>query len=188
MLLYAWSELLGFPELLKRTKEEMKHRYGRVRQPIIKPLFGPSFLNDSSAKPPDIILIEDKVSGISLRQVLAAEGLPAFPYNPGRASKLLRLHTVSHLFSAGRVWVPESEVDERVGMPVDWAEAVLDQLTTFAGEGTIAHDDHVDAATQLLRYVYDKEIGTISMVEDRRKDREDEEDRVIRRVVNPYAA
>lgn len=188
MLLFAWAETLGFPELVRRTKEEMKHRYGRVRQPIIKPLFGPSFLDDSSAKPPDLILIENKVSGISLRQVLAAEGLPVIPYNPGRASKLLRLHTVSHLFPAGRVWLPESEVDERAGQPVDWAEPVIDQLTTFAGEGTITNDDHVDAAAQLLRYVYDKEIGTITMADERLKVDEDEADRVIRPIGNPYAA
>lgn len=191
MLLYAWAERLAFHELLEKCKEEMRHKYGRVRVPIIKPVVGPGFLHDDFLRSPDLMLIEDKSSGISLRQVMAAEGFPTFPYNPGKASKLLRLHTVSHLFPHGRVWMPESDRDERAGEFMDWCDPVIEQLTTFAGEGTIAHDDHVDQTTQLLRLVYDQSMGAVTP--ERIKELREKAEEAARNVLvpvapNPYAS
>lgn len=185
LLLYAWAEQLPFNELLIRAKDELKHKYGRVETPIIKPLFGPNFLEEDAGKPIDFFLIENKVSGISLRQMLAAEGLPVLGFNPGNRSKLLRLHLVSHLFPHGHVWMPESE--RNPGDFADYANEVIEQLTTFAGDGTIAHDDHVDAAVQALHRVFLTDVGTVTDGEERQKQIEREIEAVLKPVENPYA-
>ena len=177
MMLDAWQERLGFPDLIKRVSNELKAEYGQSEQPIIKPMFGPSRVNQLSKKI-DLLLIEDKGSGISLRQTLAREGIHAYAYNPGRAKKLERLHMVSHLFPAGVVWMVESELHE--GRPRTWAEPVVEQLTTFAGDGTIPHDDHIDAATQALRVLSDRNMLQAT----RPAPREEEPERLP--VTNPY--
>ena len=109
MLLDCWEEHLGMPELIRKVKREMNVAYGDdADQALIKPLFGSSKPMTSGRKP-DILLIEDKGSGISLRQMLAETNIEAYAYNPGRADKLARLHIVSPVFAQRRVWMPESE-------------------------------------------------------------------------------
>jgi phage terminase large subunit-like protein len=136
LLCDAWTEHLGFPELLERVKTEHKRRYGP------KPGRGT-----------DVVLIEDKGSGISLRQSLRKEGIVARPYNPGRASKLQRAYATSHLPHGGLVWLPGSSLPTRRGKPRDWCEPYLEQVCGFAGEGTVPHDDFVDTTTQVLEYL-----------------------------------
>ncbi len=162
MLLDAWEERLGFPDLIKRVTEEMKAEYGISEEPIIRPLIGPARVN-VTAKKIDLLLIEDKGSGISLRQMLERQGIQAYAYNPGRADKLTRLHQVSHLFAAGVVWMPEGwrmEGRQRVysGNFASWAQQVVDQLVTFSGSGSIPHDEHVDCASQALRLLSDRNM------------------------------
>lgn len=180
LLLDAWQERLGLPDLVDRVKQELRLRYGGEEQrPVIQPLFGPKRLHEAG-KPVDLVIIEDKGSGISLRQFLGREGIDAYAYNPGRTKKLERLHMVSHLFNHGLVWMPES--DKRPGHFRNWCEPVLDQLTMFTGEGSIRHDDFVDATTQALRYLADRDM--ISVTEP------DYDDDVIpfKKPANPYAA
>ena len=159
MLLDCWSELLGLPDLIDRAKKELKNAYGPIKKPLIRPLIGPSFGGDQGRKP-DILLVEDKGSGISLRQVLAKEDIHAYPYNPGKASKLQRLHMVSHVFAHGMVWLVESE--RMPGTPKTWTEPLLEQLTTFVGEGSIPHDDFVDSTTQAVRLFLDRNIISVT--------------------------
>jgi predicted phage terminase large subunit-like protein len=134
MLLDVWQDHLGFPELLAKAREYTNMRW-----------FG---------RGADLLLIEDKGSGISLRQVLASEGVECYPYNPGRADKLLRLNLVSHIIKRGRVWLFESE--RAKGKPKSWYEPFLTQICSFIGEGSIRHDDHVDAGTQAIRFFMDQ--------------------------------
>ena len=109
MLLDCWAEHLGLPDLMSKVKRELNTAYGDDEdQALIKPLVGGDKPNTSGRKP-DILLIEDKGSGISLRQMLEREGLEAYAYNPGRADKLSRLHMVSPVFARKLVWLPESE-------------------------------------------------------------------------------
>lgn len=160
ILLDCWEERLGFPDLVKRVKKELKTAYGDDEDAaVIKPMFGNSKPLTSGRKP-DMLLIEDKGSGISLRQTLIAAGLEAFAYNPGRADKLSRLHIVSPIFAQRRVWVPESQ--KFPGKPRTWCEPLIGQLCSFTGEGSIKHDDHVDQTTQAFRVLMDK--GLVSMV------------------------
>ena len=156
MLLDAWEDHLGIMDLMRRVKKETAKRYGGDEdKPLVQPLIGGRRLG-TSGHGVDILLIEDKGSGISLRQMLAESGIEAMAYNPGRADKLSRLHIVSPLFTNKRVWVVESSVHP--GKPVSWAEPVIEQLCTFAGEGSIKHDDHVDQTTQALRIAMDMQM------------------------------
>lgn len=160
LLLDSWREHLNFPDLVRKTKREMNKAYGDDQDAaIVAPMFGGAKPIGSGRKP-DIVIIEDKGSGISLRQALAASGLETYAYNPGRADKLARLHIVSPLFAQKRVWLPES--DRTPGKPRTWCEPLIDQLTTFSGSGSIKHDDDLDACTQALRIAMDKGLLAVS--------------------------
>lgn len=156
ILLDCWSERYGFPELIRRVRKEMNVAYGDDQDTaLIRPLVG-SAKPLTSGRKPDIILIEDKGSGISLRQVLERENIPAYGYNPGRADKLSRLHVVSPVFARRMVWLPESA--KLPGRPRTWVEPLLAQLCTFTGTGSIKHDDYVDSTTQSIRLLMDKRL------------------------------
>ncbi len=155
ILLDCWQDWLSMPDLITRVTKELKVEYGEVDAPIIKPMFGPSIVAGSGKKI-DLLLIEDKGSGISLRQMLEREGVVAYAYNPGNADKLSRLHMVSHIPANGLVWLPESQ--KIPGAPRTWAEPLLAQLCVFTGEGSTKHDDFVDSTTQAWRLFADKNL------------------------------
>ena len=160
ILLDCWEDRLGMPDLIKRIHKEREVYYGGEEQrPMIRPLVGPN-RTQGFGRRPDTIVIEDKGSGISLRQMLTREGIVAHAYNPGKASKLTRLHMVSHLFAGGMIWFVESE--KRPGQVRSWAEPLMYQLCSFSGEGTIKHDDLMDACTQGLRFLADKDMISVS--------------------------
>ena len=179
MLLDCWEDHLGMPDLIRRVRKEMAIPYGDdADQALIKPMFGSSKPMTSGRKP-DILLIEDKGSGISLRQMLEREGVEAYAYNPGRADKLTRLHMVSPVFARRMVWLPES--DKHEGRPKNWIEPMLAQLCAFTGPGSIKHDDYVDSVTQAIRLCMDKNML------DAVQARKDEVGPPPKRVANPYA-
>lgn len=148
MLLDAWEDFLGFPDLVARVKEERKARYGAPTKPVIDPLFiGGKRGIETDGRKVDLILIEDKGSGRSLRQALEVDGIQAYPYLP-KVDKLARLHETSPIFARGRVWTVESE--KKPGSPRAWAEPLISQCCTFRGEGTVARDDLMDTTTQAI--------------------------------------
>jgi len=156
MLLDCWEEHLGLPDLIRKVKRELNVSYGDDDDTaVIKPLFGSSKPMTSGRKP-DILLIEDKGSGISLRQMLEREGIEAYAYNPGRADKLTRLHIVSPIFARKMVWLPESS--KHPGRPRNWVDPLLHQLCSYTGPGSIKHDDYVDSTSQALRLMMDKRL------------------------------
>lgn len=155
MLLDAWEDHLGFPALLRRVKEERQMTYGDSDEPIIRPaLLNRGQRPKHQGRTPDMIIIEEKGSGISLIQSLAVENVLAQPYNPGDLDKLSRLHASSPLFPHGRVWAIESKIAR--GQPRTWAEPVISQVCTYVGEGSLEHDDLLDTATQALLYLMHK--------------------------------
>jgi len=186
ILLDCWEDHLGMPDLIRRVKRELNTAYGDDEdQALIKPMFGSSKPLTSGRKP-DILLIEDKGSGISLRQMLSEAGIEAYAYNPGRADKLSRLHIVSPVFAQRRVWLPES--NKHAGKPRTWADPLVTQLCSFTGEGSIKHDDHVDQTTQAMRLALDK--GMLRLVSDEKVQKaiiEDDARRQSRPRVNPYS-
>lgn len=88
---------------------------------------------------PDIVLIENKASGQSLIQELRRSKVPVQASNPGRQDKIARLHAVTPLFEAGKVWAPLSK---------EWANEWCEQLVTFP---SAKHDDLVDSTTAALK-------------------------------------
>lgn len=175
MLLDAWRDWLKFPDLVSRVQAELKKTYGDDKEPLIRPYVAipPDSLSSTphtaghQGKAIDITIIEDKGSGISLRQQLGSENILTVPYNPGRADKLLRLHLVSPVFAAKRVWmVASSKIETYIPnqpAPVKpWAEPVREALCTFRGSGSIEFDDDVDAASQALKYIKDRFMTSLT--------------------------
>lgn len=154
MLLDAWDDRLGLPELIKRVRTDGRKTYGRIDKPLVGGSLIPSpWIDDKSVltgTPIGQILVEDKGSGISLRQMLAMENLLLEPYNPGRADKLSRLHSVTPMFAHGRVWTVES--NKRPGEVRAWADKAISEICSYHGPGTTEHDDYVDTCSQALSF------------------------------------
>lgn len=173
-----WMERLAFPELLERARTAYRTKWG---QP---------------GRRPDEVLIEKKASGISLRQVLMQYGVPTWPFDPMGQSKTMRAHAVSPLVLQGMLFIPESSRDDRRGQVRDWADPLVDQMTMFAGEGTIEYDDGLDCITQALMrlsakgYFHAEPQGRAYPDMDEKEDMEhrkaEEAYRAEKRRVNPY--
>lgn len=145
VLLNRWAARLAYPDLRTKAVE-----WARMGWP---PSEDPKAIKQRAAK----IIVEKKASGISLIQDLARLRLPVEPYDP-RGDKLLRLHLGSPMVKKGRIWLPESK--QRPDNPVRWCDPMIEQVCTFRGEGTIPHDDEVDAFSMFLRYMIDLEVLT----------------------------
>ena len=90
---------------------------------------------------PDMILIEQKGSGMPLTQELRRMGIPVTPFTPGRgADKFTRMHACAPVFESGMVWCPDT----------NFADEVMEECASFPnGE----HDDLADSMTQaILRF------------------------------------
>jgi len=162
MLLDAWEERYEYPELRKVSKEEFKSFYGE---------------ETGGQHGVDCVLIEDKGSGISLRQDLGRAGVPVRPYNPGKASKEMRAHLVAPLIEAGLLYVMESPNNK--GQVVKWAEWCMKEWRLFPNA---KHDEAVDCLTQALIFFHDSRMIVID-IEDDEEGFADDRPRKIR---NPY--
>jgi predicted phage terminase large subunit-like protein len=178
MLLDAWEDWLNLPQLIKKVKDEREYTYGDADEPIIKPRVG-KYAPRHQGRAVDLILIEDKGSGISLRQSLAEEDIITHPYNPGRDDKLTRLHMVSPQFAAGRVYAVESEIIP--GQFKTWAEPLITQVCSYIGEGSTERDDLLDTTTQAMLYLRDRFFDPITVKGDKH-----EQPARKRKEVNPY--
>jgi phage terminase large subunit-like protein len=154
MLLDCWDEHLGLPDLISRVKKESNFHYGASTRVAGEGTYlKPAHTIAGIGRKPDIIIIEDKGSGISLRQSLERENILTWPYNPGGADKLTRLHAVTPMFAHGRIYCIESETIP--GNPKSWAEGLIMQVCSYMGPGSVKHDDYVDSTSQALRYIID---------------------------------
>lgn len=166
IMLDCWDERLIYPDLRQKVISDWNAKYGgNEKDPANK------------ARHPDLVLVEDKGSGISLIQDLRKARVNVTPYNPGKADKVSRAHLVSPALEAGRVWVLESKKE---GKFVSWAKTFMKQMEMFPhGE----FDDYVDTLTQALRYYIN--IGYIELSETKRE----EPDRPVKykKHENPYA-
>ena len=97
---------------------------------------------------PDITLVENKASGQSLIQELRRSKVPIQASNPGKQSKVARVHAVTPLFEAGKIWAPLSK---------DFAHEWAEQLCTFPAA---KHDDLVDSTTAALKRL--RQFGDLS--------------------------
>ena len=90
---------------------------------------------------PDTVIVEAKASGLPLTHELRNMGIPVVNFTPSKGNdKVSRVHSVSPLFEAGMVWVPD-EI---------FADELIEEVAAFPnGE----YDDLVDSMTQaLMRY------------------------------------
>ena len=96
---------------------------------------------------PDVVLIEDKASGPVLIQDFARAGITAFPFDPKKyGDKKQRVHLITHLLEAGRVWVPSRPPDYKSLRK--FAEVMVDQCAVFPNDSD--SKDLVDTMTQVL--------------------------------------
>ena len=161
LLLDAWTDHLGYPELRQKVLQEYETAF-----------FGPK----GDERRADVVLIEDKGSGISLRQDLSL-AVPVRAYNPGRADKVQRLHAVSNLPCQGVVFIPESR--SKPGEFAAWADPLVDQVCSFP---LVSNDDLVDTFSQALQYLKDQGWLVIDIPP------EEEDEPEVPRVRNPYNA
>lgn len=136
LLLDAWDEHLGAPAFRKKVLAGWKEVYGRG--------------DNRKGKKADVILMENKSSGISILQDLRAANIPAVPYNPGALSKKQRAHSVAPVHELDIVYIPESSKEP--GTFVTWARPFVDQCSKFPNA---EHDDYVDTYTQFLTWARD---------------------------------
>jgi predicted phage terminase large subunit-like protein len=134
LVIDAWQDRLQYPDMKEKVLEEYEVVYGEGQD----------------ARRVDLVLVEEKASGISLIQDLQRAHVFVRAYNPGRADKVQRLSIVANIIRAGRVWIPESSVNK--GYVRDWAEGMVSQICSFPHT---THDDFCDALSQALRYLRD---------------------------------
>lgn len=170
LLLDAWDEHLEFPELNKKMMADWKAEYGGVKDDPTHP-----------SHKADMVLVEDKGSGISIVQALRRRNIPVKAYNPGRASKTQRAHMASSVLEAKVLWVLGSR--KEAGKPITWARPLLAQCEEFPnGE----HDDYVDTLTQFCIYAEHADLVSLEAVEDAPQEDEDY-DAKKRSRRNPYS-
>ena len=162
MLIDCWEDYLAYPDLRPKIIDEYGSIYGEPGKKV------------------DLVLVEDKASGISIIQDLQRAQVPVRAYNPGRADKTQRLHLVANIIAHGRVYIPESVVHR--GQPRDWAEPLVSQVCSFP---EAEHDDLTDTMSQALRLLRDMGFINIDPVA---PDTEYVDDEYRQKKVNPYAA
>ena len=115
VLLDAFKGRFEFPELRRRAQEE----YLRWD--------------------PNIVIIEQKASGIPLLHELRNMDIPVTGFTPSKGNdKHVRVNSIAPLFEAGRVWAPKHE---------HFAQEVIEECAAFPhGE----YDDYVDSTSQAL--------------------------------------
>lgn len=98
ILLSAFRKKMEFPEIYEAMLR-MSRNYLDFNGEI-KP-------TKSNRYKPDIILVEDKASGVTLIQQLRRLGIDVVKFNPNKfGDKINRVRRITHLIEAGRVWVP----------------------------------------------------------------------------------
>jgi len=141
LLLDAWDENMNYPALRKKVIADWKAKYGGTPGDQMHP-----------PRRADVVLVEEKGSGISLLQDLRQGNIPVHAYNPGRADKYARAQMALPIYELDLIYVLEST--KKPGQPISWAEPFIRQLTTF-GPKVSAHDDYVDTFTQAMIYLRD---------------------------------
>lgn len=170
MLLDAWDEHLGYPDLRKKVLDDWHVQYGGDERPN----------PPHKSRKPDMLLVEAKASGQSLLQDLRLAKIPAIGYNPGNADKISRAHQSAPTLELGILWVPEST--KNPGQYVGWAQSFLKQLAKFP---VAEHDDYVDTFTQAIIYLKDSMWFELPQTDE---DPIEDQDYTAKRKVNPYAA
>ena len=131
MMMYAWTGRLELHELV----EAVAKKCTATKKGI----------------PVDMLLIENKASGISvaqeIRRLYSNERFSVQLFDPKSQDKMARLYSVQHLFAEGIIFSPDTK----------WAQAVIKQCGMFP-KGS--HDDLVDCVSMGLRTLRDMGLLT----------------------------
>lgn len=166
LLLDAWDDHLAYSAFRKKVIAEWHSMYGGSEK--------------RKGKKADTVLMEKKSSGISILQDLRAANIPAIPYDPGRASKVMRAHNVVPVLEMDVIYIPESRKD--AGKFVTWARPFVQQCERFPNA---EHDDYVDTFTQAMILLRDQGRFELPVAPE---DEIEEIDYSKKRKGNPYAA
>ena len=96
-----------------------------------------------------ILLIEDKANGPAVIDEFRLDpeiGAAIIPIEP-EGGKDSRAYSASADAEAGNIFLPEDAM---------WQGQVVTMFSHWAGEGSIPHDDDIDAFSQLVNYVRDR--------------------------------
>lgn len=132
MLMYAWKDRLELHPLVTRVNSTcLKWKV-------------------------DLLLIENKASGISvaqeMRRLFAGAGFGVQLNDPKSQDKAARLYSVQHLFEEGLIFAPGDNEET-----YQWVEDVIDEVGIFP-KGR--HDEYVDCTSGGLRHL--RTAGLIS--------------------------
>lgn len=123
-LLHVLRKRLNYPELKRAVREQ------------------------SQAFSTNIILIENKASGIQLIQELVAEGVSGITKYEPECDKIMRMHAQTAMIENGLVYLPHE---------VHWRADYLHELVTFP-KGK--YDDQVDSTAQALDWAKRLTMGS----------------------------
>ncbi len=146
MLLDFWAERMEYPELRTRVIKDWLAKYGgQKRNKLNDPLHPPRSV--------DVVIVEQKGSGISLIQDLRNANVGAKAWNPGRADKFSRAIQATPILECGNSYVLESSIEP--GKPITWSRPFLKELSLFPAA---EHDDAVDTFSQAYIYFRDMRL------------------------------
>ena len=94
---------------------------------------------------PDLIVVEERASGISLVQDLRLAGAPVQEYQPDR-DKVSRAFAATPIMHVGRVWIPDPAT-------CHWSRELLQEAKAFTASGAHSHDDQVDCLVMAVLYL-----------------------------------
>lgn len=135
MLLSVFRERVEYPDLRKMAVR-LANNYMDVY--IDEPVLG--------FNRPDIILIEEKVSGYSLLADLMRANLPVMKFNPTKhGDKVGRCRLISHLIENGLVWLPTQY--PRYEFYTEDSAMLINAAVTFPNT---ASNDIIDSMSQAL--------------------------------------
>lgn len=136
MLLGMYRGRIEYPDLRAMAQRLYKdYRYSKTVE--IKP---------DGKHVPDMVLVEAKVSGISLIQDFRRMGISAIAFDPSQyGDKIARVRRVTDIIEAGRIWVPAMAPDFLVLKP--FAHDLIEICSVFPNSDS---RDVVDSMTQVL--------------------------------------
>lgn len=119
ILLGAWRKRVEFPELYE-TVQRMTRDYGCTTKDR----------QMRSGYKPDLVLVEEKSTGIPLIQTLNKAGAMLTAWRPDKyGDKVERVRRVTHLLEAGRFYVPMMAPD--FSRPRKYADVLINQAISF---------------------------------------------------------
>ncbi len=136
ILLSVWRKRVEFPELYKAVQRMAKDYRATSEDRPINPRYAP-----------DLILVEEKASGIQLIQTLNKTGIILVGWRPDKyGDKIERVRRVTHLLESERVYVPYVAPD--FTKPRKYADFLINQCAVWpAGESR----DLVDTLSCVLQ-------------------------------------